>query len=322
MGAALGMILGTGLQAIGGYANQKLQEKQQHEQSFQQFFDNSLKQDPVGMAEFLKTPDGQKFAQRRFGKEMAEPAMQMIGLASQHFQKQQADVQKAMSGAGGGDRISGLMQAEAATQDPAQQRMLHGAIGVLQRQEALKQQAQEQEANRQQRAQAHQDMMQMHQETMAQAAQFKESMIALQQAREADAKQQSISTAGEKISGYWANLAKMMASQNPPDEGTLNTLVAQGNAMARQLKARAAAAGVDPDPDVTQTLTVQQVPGWWQRHTGGRLGGTTPELTPEMGAKSGGGADPLIGTSTKAPDGPHTIGGKKYIVKNGKVEAG
>lgn len=98
MGAALGFLLGTGLNAIGGYAQEKTQQKHQQEAQWQDFMRQHIQSDPQGALAIAGTPEGKKAFESAFGKEHAPAAMQMLQTAAQAQQQEQKQMNDLTAG--------------------------------------------------------------------------------------------------------------------------------------------------------------------------------------------------------------------------------
>ena len=97
MAGALGMLLGAGLQYASGYANEKLQQKQQQEATAHSAMQDALANTPG----FAETPEGQKALKNMVGPEYAPIVASALKFKHQMMQKAQQEYEGAMGGGGG-----------------------------------------------------------------------------------------------------------------------------------------------------------------------------------------------------------------------------
>ena len=97
MAGALGMLLGAGLQYASGYANEKLQQKQQQETAAHSAMQDALANTPG----FAETPEGQKALKNMVGPEYAPIVASALKFKHQMMQKAQQEYEGAMGGGGG-----------------------------------------------------------------------------------------------------------------------------------------------------------------------------------------------------------------------------
>jgi hypothetical protein len=96
MAAALGLISGLGLGALGGYAKEKVAQKHQSEAAWHDFMTNSLNQHP----EIANTPEGQKQIAQIYGKEHGPLVQGFLQMAATAKQKAAQDYQQNVIGGG------------------------------------------------------------------------------------------------------------------------------------------------------------------------------------------------------------------------------
>lgn len=348
MGGALGFLVGTAMNAVGGYAQEKHRQKQQRQQQHDNLLLSGYQQHP----ELADTPDAQGFLKKKYGGDVADMFLN-IGKAAQQMQKEVAGA-VGPSGAsptasGQGAPVApataprapggpGLMMTPAPNATPASapapsgarapaappdnfgighfdqeiQRLrgiqikyagqpayapydahIENAIKDLQHQrDQLTQQqfqATEHADNRAQheqdfqateadRAQTRQIQLQNHADSIAMQQQFHKFTEQMATATSAEGKQVHFANAQKNLASQTQNIAKMLTSVTPADPSTVKSLLTQRNAMARQLKQQAEKSGLDYDPEEFKPLTIEQVPGFLQRWTDGKFGGSSPAI--------------------------------------------
>jgi len=97
MGGALGMALGLGLNALGGYAGEKLQQKHANEQMQHDFLMTSMQQNPEGTLKYLQTPEGKKLTSH-----MDKDTLNSFMMLGQAATAQSAQFSKEIGGESGG----------------------------------------------------------------------------------------------------------------------------------------------------------------------------------------------------------------------------
>jgi len=108
----------------------------------------------------------------------------------------------------------------------------------------------------------------------------------------------------------------MLSGANPSDPASVKALLNQRNAQARSLRQQADKYDLDYDPEEFKPLTIKQLPGWFDTHLGGILGG---------GGKATLAEDTNAGTPASgatAPAGPAGAGkppGQPLVDANGKI---
>ena len=98
MAGALGMLLGAGLQYASGYANEKLQQKQQQEAAAHSAMQDALANTPG----FAETPEGQKALKNMVGPEYAPMRDERAQVQASNDGEGTAGIRKEVMGGGGG----------------------------------------------------------------------------------------------------------------------------------------------------------------------------------------------------------------------------
>lgn len=355
MAAALGMLLGAGATYLGRQAQQQRALEFQQKEEFHQGFDQFLNSNPAAAA----NPEVQKIGKQVYGKlwepkmQILGFAAQAKQKEDQQFQaltgggQQSQQGQPAAAPQGGQQPQQAqpkqpqtpqeweayrhqLIQARGHFTDPAHLKALDDEIAFakdqtdkaehhaeyLQTQQRIQQQ--EQESN-QIRLQGQQLMAGLHADTLALQQQNAQFMHQMQQDREDDSRKAHFQSATQNLATQTANIAKMLSAATPADPKTVKALLNARNANARALKAQAEKSGIDYDPEQFKPLTVEEVPGFLEKLTGGSVGGGTPALSEGSDTSGGTASDPLIGKGTQKADGTYELNGKHYSVKGGKI---
>jgi hypothetical protein len=331
MGAALGMILGLGAGALKNYGEQKARE---HLMEKQMEVQNEAAAKRAQMSTFINmattgqlpnTPGVQKEITKAFGgdKDAVDMFMGVNQLAQQRMKMFQAQMGSAgggpAPGAGGGLHFNGKTDPQSLLEmrgrlanfvnDPNPMIANAAKAHIQQIDAQLKQSNADQRAAQQQ--QVHADTLGMERARLAEAQQAHADMVGLreqttkfmeqmQSAREKDEQQAHFQSAVQNIHSMTGQIAKMLTGASPSDPQTVKSLLDQRNATARRLMRIAKAKGIDFDAAELAPLTMKDVPSWWQKHTGGLVGGSTSTLVPDTTGADGGGAADSLEAARKA----------------------
>ena len=278
MAGALGLVTGMGLGALGGYAQQKGQEKAQHEQLWDQFMFSNMTAHP----EMASTAPGQKEIKRMFG-EHADAATSMLNMATTAKAQAAQQTQAALGDSGGApdakgphnmssvdelnDHIEKLTKYEAAASTSDPNWATHKPIfdqEIKNAQERIK------SLTTQQEHQETLDARKKSTDAMYQIAKmnadsidtFRIFMKKMDQEKEADAQQKN-------FDGAKASLQKQMNTIRTATLGTgttpamtaeqLKPQLDSYNKQAAALARRAKASGVDYDPEEFVPLTATNI---------------------------------------------------------------
>lgn len=331
MGGALGFAIGTGLNALKGYAAEKLQQKSQHDQMWDEFMFQNMTQNP----QFAQSPQGQKEIKRMFG-EHADAAMTMLNLAGQARQQfaQGLNGQSGAPGGGGpqfkslGDFNNEINRIQAIRDQQTDPRLIAIADDHIKnlRAEAATYQKQQEFGQRQQQAQQfHQDsendralMRQIQVGNREFENWYKTQTLAEKKGRDAEAQGNKLQTGFNNHLTQLTNrkLSLMNSLQAKLQAGNLDAKSAQPivdayNRSVDQMGTAAKKLGIEFDPSEYRLSINPGEKGYF--HTS--IGGVKPSI--EEGAAAAG--DSLVGVSTEKPDGTYELDGKKYVVKGGKI---
>ncbi len=336
MGAGLGLLLGTGMNALGGYAKGKILKQQQHDDLLL----STYQQNPT----LATTPDAQSFLKKKYGGDVADMFMN-FGKATEQMQQSvggamapQARISGAANPSGSVppqdpmgahisqldseiNRLRGVQTRYAGNPQFAKfSPMVQNHIDDLQHQrdQLTQQQFQtgEKEQDRQQRQEFHADteadraqMRQIQEQNADLNKQLRTIMAGIAQDREKDEQQKNFDAARKNLAGQLTNINKLLTASNPPDAATIQPILTSYNSQLKALKSRADRLDIEYNEDEFKPLnSATDVP----KHPwlGAKLGGVKASIA---------GTPLTAGAATTKPDGVYQKDGKLYTVTKGKI---